>query len=297
MENQIQAGQTNNAEVIATPGTGEAVNSGQTEVAATVNQEIKEGAKGASSRENEAWGSRAEGGASGEESKGSSPKQDDATNKRFAEIRRSYERRLKDAEKAKEDALKAKEVEMVKALHKSNPWTGEAIEDEYDVEEFLAMQALADKGEDPTTAYPKQIKANKRSAAQTAKEKAQGEEQDRSRARTSLQDFYEKHPDVNVQELLKDKEFLEFGKDALEVFSLARVYEAYLPIKAERDRINAEQQKAAALAANSQVAVGSVTSATDPADSEFFTKEQVLKMSPAEVKKNYEKIRKSQEKW
>ena len=29
----------------------------------------------------------------------------------------------------------------------------------------------------------------------------------------------------------------------------------------------------------------------------FFTKEQVLKMSPAEIKKNYEKIRESQQRW
>ena len=281
MENQIQAGQTNNAEVIATPGTGEAVNSGQTEVTATVNQEIKEGA---------------EGGASGTESKEAS-KQDDATNAKFAEIRRGYERRLKDAEKAKEDALRAKEVEMVKKLYKTNQWTGEAIEDEHDVEELLTMQALADEGKDPLAEYPKFLKQQKKIAAQAAKEKSQGEAQKQTRAQAGLQEFYEKHPDVNVQELLADEDFLKFGKDALEFIPLTKVYEAYLPIKEEKARLKAENEKAAAMAANSQVAVGSVTSATDPADSEFFTKEQVQKMSPEEVKKNYEKIRKSQEKW
>lgn len=284
MENEIKAGQTNAVDITAAQDTGAEVN-GQAGSPAPAKQENnQEGVK--------------EGGAGGSDN---GTPQDDATNAKFAEMRRSYEGKLKDAQKSAEkalnDAVKAKEVEMVKALHKSNPWTGEAIEDEYDVEEFLAMQALADKGEDPTTAYPKQIKANKRSAAQTAKEKAEGEAQKQTRAQEGLKEFREKYPDVNVQELFADEDFLKFGKSALEVVSLSGVYEAYLPIKTERERIKAENEKAAALAANSQVAVGSVTSATEPADSEFFTKEQVQKMSPEEVKKNYEKIRKSQEKW
>jgi hypothetical protein len=51
------------------------------------------------------------------------------------------------------------------------------------------------------------------------------------------------------------------------------------------------------MAANAQVAVGSATNPEPGADSEFYTKEQVLKMSPAEISKNYEKIRASQMKW
>ncbi len=283
MENQNQAVKVTNAEVDATKGTEVAVNSEQTDPAASVTQENENSANNG-----------------GEGGQANAP-QDDATNKKFAALRRSYEGKLKDAEKnakkALDDAVKAKAVEMVKALHKSNPWTGEAIEDEYDVEEYLAMQALANEGKDPMTEYPKQLKANKRTAAQAAKEKADSEAQKQSRAQAGLQEFSEKYPGVNVQELFADGDFIKFAMSALEVVSLTSVYEAYLPIKTEKERIKAENEKAAALAANSSVAVGSVTSATDPADSEFFTKEQVQKMSPEEVKKNYEKIRKSQEKW
>lgn len=288
MENEIKnAEQTNVVDNAAAQDTGAAVN-GQAGSSAPAKQENnQEGANGgASSNSSTATGSEG---------------QDDATNKKFAEMRRSYEGKLKAAEKnakkALDDAVKAKEVEMVKALHKSNPWTGEAIEDEYDVEEYLAMQALANEGKDPMTEYPKQLKASKRTAAQAAQEKADSEAQMQSRAQADLQEFSEKYPGVNAQELLHDEDFLKFGKDALEFIPLTKVYEAYLPIKTERDRIAAEQQKAAAMAANSSVAVGSVTSATPAADSEFFTKEQVLKMSKEEISKNYEKIRKSQEKW
>lgn len=284
MENEIKAGQTNAVDNTAAQDTGAVVN-GQAGSPAPAKQENnQEGVN--------------EGGAVGSDN---GAPQDDATNKKFAEMRRSYEGKLKDAEKnakkALDDAVKAKEVEMVKALHKSNPWTGEAIEDEYDVEEYLAMQALANEGKDPMTEYPKQLKANKRTAAQAAKEKADSEAQKQSRAQAGLQEFSEKYPGVNVQELFADEDFIKFAMSALEVVSLTSVYEAYLPIKTERERIKAENEKAASMSANSSVAVGSVTSATDPADSEFFTKEQVQKMSPEEVKKNYEKIRKSQEKW
>lgn len=284
MENEIKAGQTNAVDNTAAQDTGAVVN-GQAGSPAPAKQENnQEGVN--------------EGGAVGSDN---GAPQDDATNKKFAEMRRSYEGKLKDAEKnakkALDDAVKAKEVEMVKALHKSNPWTGEAIEDEYDVEEYLAMQALANEGKDPMTEYPKQLKANKRTAAQAAKEKADSEAQKQSRAQAGLQEFSEKYPGVNVQELFADEDFIKFAMSALEVVSLTSVYEAYLPIKTERDRIAAEQQKAAAMAANSSVAVGSVTSATPAADSEFFTKEQVLKMSKEEISKNYEKIRASQAKW
>ena len=280
MENEIKAGQTNAVDNTAAQDTGAVVN-GQAGSPAPAKQENnQEGVN--------------EGGAGGSDN---GAPQDDATNKKFAEMRRSYEGKLKNAEKnakkALDDAVKAKEVEMVKALHKSNPWTGEAIEDEYDVEEYLAMQALANEGKDPMTEYTKQLKANKRTAAQAAKEKAESAAQKQTRAQEGLKEFREKYPDVNVQELFADEDFLKFGKNALEMVSLAGVYEAYLPIKTERDRI----QKAAAMAANSSVAVGSVTSATPAADSEFFTPEQVRKMSKEEIHENYEKIRKSQEKW
>lgn len=284
MENEIKnAEQTKVAEGAIAGGTEVVAKSEQTGISAPVEQENTEGANG---------------GADGSD-KGTT--QDDATNKKFAEMRRSYERRFKDAEKAaekaKEDALKAQKIEMVKALHKSNPWTGEAIEDEFDVEELLAMQALADAGEDPMTAYPKHLKQQKKTAAQEARAEADKSQQRQTRAQESLKEFQEKYNDVNVQELLQDEDFLKFGKDALEFIPLTKVYEAYLPIKNERDRITAEQQKTAAMAVNTSVAVGSVTSATPPADSEFFTKEQVLKMSKEEISKNYEKIRKSQAKW
>ena len=108
-----------------------------------------------------------------------------------------------------------------------------------------------------------------------------------------MNEFREKYKDVSVTELLADKDFMEFGAEALEVMPLVKVYEAYISLQGKK----AEQKKADVLAANSSVAVGSVTSATESADNTYFTKDQVLRMSPAEISKNYDKIRASQEKW
>ncbi len=301
---QIAAGQTNVVEGGA-PSTGAAdVNSasqgneasavqasGQVENPASTEQGNGSLGQG-NGANNTAPNDGADGSQEGQDS-GTVKRQDSATNKRFAEIRRSYEKRLRDAEKAQADAVKAKEVEMVKSLYKTNQWTGKPIEDEYDVEEFLAMKALSEEGHDPLTAYPEQLKQKQRSVAQEAREKLGAAEAKETKAKAHLKEFREKYKDVNISELLSDKEFLDFGAQALEIMPLAKVYEAYLPIKQKR----AELQKAEALAANSRVAVGSVTSAMPTEDSEFFTKEQVLKMSQAEISKNYEKIRASQMKW
>lgn len=284
MENLTKAGETNNVEVTASSGIGEVVNSGQTEITATVNQEKNEGVDG---------GSLGNDDNSSTKSESQSKKQDSATNKVFADFRRRYEKKLKDAEKEKEAAVKAKEVEMVKMMYKTNQWTGKAIEDEYDVEEFLAMQKLADEGLDPITAYSEQIKQSKRTAANDARAKADEESLKQTRATTYLNEFREKYKDVSVTELLADKDFMEFGAEALEVMPLVKVYEAYISLKGKM----AEQKKADVLAANSSVAVGSVTSATESADNTYFTREQVLKMSKTEISKNYDKIRASQEKW
>jgi len=107
-------------------------------------------------------------------------------------------------------------------------------------------------------------------------------------------DFSALYPDVSQDELLADKSFDCFVKGMLEGESLTSVYGRYLSfvgkIKSEeRERVSAEL-------ANRMASVGSL-SAAEPPEEVFFTREQVRSMSAAEIRKNYEKIRKSQEKW
>lgn len=275
METVKTAEQTNSVDSGVAQGTGAEATTGQVDTSASTEQGNNNGANNTPSQ-NDGNGSK-------------SSNQNSATNKVFADLRR----KLKAAEKAKDDAVKAKEVEMVKMMYKTNQWTGKSIEDEYDVEEFLAMQKLADEGHDPITAYSEQLKQRKRDAAHDARVKADEDSLRQTRATTYLNEFREKYKDVSVSELLADKDFMEFGAEALEVMPLTKVYEAYISLKSKL----AEKQRADALAANSSVAVGSVTSANESTDNSFFTREQVLNMSTEEIRKNYDKIRASQERW
>ena len=107
-------------------------------------------------------------------------------------------------------------------------------------------------------------------------------------------DFSLLYPDVNRDELLRDEDFSYFAKGKLENEGLSSVYGRYTALLAKIR--NEEKERAAALLANRLAAVGAVSSAAPP-EEVFFTREQVKAMSAADIRKNYEKIRKSQEKW
>ena len=55
-------------------------------------------------------------------------------------------------------------------------------------------------------------------------------------------------------------------------------------------------ERAALKLASERASVGALGS-SESANDGFFSKEEVLRMSPQEIRRNYTKIRKSQEKW
>ena len=75
---------------------------------------------------------------------------------------------------------------------------------------------------------------------------------------------------------------------------LSEVYRGYLDLT-ERIR-KREMEKAADILAKKLSSVGALNN-SNPPENTYFTREQVKGMSRAEIKANYEKIRKSQEKW
>ena len=107
-------------------------------------------------------------------------------------------------------------------------------------------------------------------------------------------DFSTLYPDVNRDELSNDESFNCFVKGMEEGESVSSVYGRYLSFveKIKRD----ERERVSAAFANRMAAVGSLSS-EEPPEEIFFTREQVKSMNAAEIRKNYEKIRKSQKKW
>ena len=112
--------------------------------------------------------------------------------------------------------------------------------------------------------------------------------------RKDQEDFTNKHPEVNLQTLIQDPQFQKFASGKVGVLPLSEIYEGFIEVVTEYEK------KAKAMAkqmlANQKASPGSLSS-TNPTDSGYFTKEQVQKMTQAEVHENYDKIRASMRKW
>lgn len=208
------------------------------------------------------------------------PKQDATKNKEFARQRRERER---------EAERKKARFEGIKEVLTKNPYTNKPIEDDSDVEEYLLMKKIEEDGKDPITDYPEYVKKQAREAARGAAK----EQEKNDKVTRELEEFATAYPTVNVNDVLQDENFRSFAEEKLDKKSLSEVYASYLEI----EEAELKAQKEAHSKAVASAAVGSLTNASEPADKDFFTIEQVKKMSEKEISDNYDKIRKSQERW
>lgn len=213
-------------------------------------------------------------------------KQSDEENRRFAQQRREREQK-----EAVEAAKRAGRVEaIIELTNGKNPYTDEPMKDAEDVAIYEAMKDIADNGGDPLKDYASYQK--KRAA-----EKATAEKESAERARKANEDianFQTQYPDVDLQALSGDADFNYFAAGHLGKEPLVDVYARYMAFRnavagKARDEFKDEQSK---IAARDAAAVGSLGSA-EQAESEFYTKEQMDKMSPSEMEKNWEKVQAS----
>ena len=200
-----------------------------------------------------------------------------------------FARRRREAEQAK--AIKeAEEKAIIRALDGINPYTEEEMKDSHDVAEFLEMQEIKKNGGDPLSDFAKHRKERERKAAEEkAREQAASEQMNRD-----LSDFSASYPDVNIDELIKDEAFNDYADGKIGRKTLKQIYEGYLGF-VDRQR-RAAESKAAQTLANAKASPGALSSAGE-SNEKFFSFEQVKNMSPAEVKKNYDAIMKSKQKW
>ena len=198
-------------------------------------------------------------------------------------------RRRREAEKQAE-ITNARNQAIIDALDGINPYTNEEMKDALDVEEYLAMKEIKKNGGDPVGDYTKIHKQKQREKAEKEKQDAQSQEW----YANDRKDFAKKHPNVDINKLSEDANFVSFAGQRVGKEPLATIYSGYLELtqSIEKNIQNKNKQQLA----NANATPGAL-STTGTGESEFFTKEQVLKMTQAEIKKNFEKIRKSQEKW
>ena len=228
----------------------------------------------------------------GEAASETPPKTPEATqNSENAQRRRMAEERNRQRmEREMEGARRsAREEAILEVLNRKNPYTGEEMKDSRDIEEYLAMKEISDHGGDPVGDFAKHHKEQERKNEAEAVKK-QEEEKWFSEDRKN---FAEKHPDVDLGQLIKDPGFVDYADGKVGRKPLSDIYKGYMELMGKSEK-NARTM-AAQLLANRNASPGALS--TPETGANYFSPEQVRKMSPSEVKKNYNVIRESMAKW
>lgn len=108
-----------------------------------------------------------------------------------------------------------------------------------------------------------------------------------------FEDFKTIFPNITKKCLLEDQNFRIFA-EGKENKSISVSYAKYRKIVENISNEAVLQEKARQNNANTNIGA---LSSTQNANNTFFTREQVQNMSPSEIKRNYDLIRQSQQKW
>ncbi|MBE6588826.1 MAG: hypothetical protein E7643_01485 [Ruminococcaceae bacterium] len=200
------------------------------------------------------------------------PENAGAQDEDVARINRENARRRREVEREK--ALgEARERAIIETLDGKNPYDGSELRDGADVARFLEMK-----------------RAYLEREAEEEKETAAREEWFRG----DRDAFRAAYPDVDLDALIEDERFRTFSEGKVGNLPMKTIYEGY------REFLGAFDEKAKSLAAqalaNRAAGPGALGGAKH-AEGDSYTAEEVRRMSPAEVRANYEKIRNSMTKW
>ena len=141
----------------------------------------------------------------------------------YAKARRTVEKSVEEKhKKALDKAYERGRLEAYKG--KMNPYTNTEIKDLTDVEVYEDMFKIAEEGGDPLKDYASYSADKKREEARIKQEESERQ----AKAEQDIDDFQKKYPDVNLSDLFKDENFLDYaeGKDK----SLVDVYDSYMKL-------------------------------------------------------------------
>jgi hypothetical protein len=215
------------------------------------------------------------------------------TDEEEVEEQPAEEARKPKGEKNSEQAEKRRQAERAKIRNEAiieavgvNPYTGDEIKDGTDVEEYLVMKRIADRGGDPVTEYARELKKSLRERNKSYEEQL--------RIDNEKSEHLSNHPED--ADLLDNAQFKRFA-DKLKGVPMANVVEAYRMAYSETVvEAKKEATKAVAQAnANRKASPGSVkgSAETVSANEGLYTLEQLQRMSPAELERNWDKVEKS----
>lgn len=156
-------------------------------------------------------------------------KQSSEENSKYANVRRKAEEEAqKKIEQARKEAYEQglQQGKVQTYIGKDNPYTGQKINDEYDVQEYLDMYELDIKGKDPISGYRELQKEKARKEAEN-KIKQDEEAEQNQWYQNDTKDFVDKYSQEKLQELSKDEDFNLFANGKIGKVPLAQIYEDY----------------------------------------------------------------------
>lgn len=168
---------------------------------------------------------------------------EDNSKYRLARIKaeREAEKKIEQARKeAYEQGLQQGKVQSY--IGRQNPYTGETIKDDFDVQEYLEMYELDSSGKDPINGYRELQKQKARDEAEK-KIKADEEAKQKQWYEDDTKDFLEKHSAEKLQELTKDEDFNLFANGKIGKVSLAQIYDDYQKLIGKYEKKSVETAK------------------------------------------------------
>lgn len=203
-----------------------------------------------------------------EDGKSEKKAQSKSVNARFAQERREREAQAK--AKAEKEAREAERRAYVKGqvdTLKTNPYTGDPITDETDLEQYKVMKELDEKGDDPLKGFAKAW-ADRTRSEMSKREQAQAKKvEEAKQAQKEVDDLVAAYPGLDVPALVKDDAFQKFASGKYGRWTLTEIYETY---KAKDGRQAESKPRAKSSPSSMAGGTSELKSINDMTDDEFL---------------------------
>jgi hypothetical protein len=204
-----------------------------------------------------------------------------------------FARRRREEERQK--ALEQRELETaIKLTGGENPYTHEKIEDKTDLDELYLMREIEKNGGDPIADFAKYQKQKRKEMESRGQKQAMTEDQ----AREDWQKFSTAHPEIKIDDLMADEDFLAFAEGKIGNKPLAQIYEDY-----EKRFLSLKKPKKEEPPAPTVKKTPGPLGQPAPQNTEIYSKSEYenLVKNPEALRRlsnaEFEKVRKSKDYW
>ena len=171
--------------------------------------------------------------------------------------KQAEEKAKKEIEKARKEAYEqgVAQGKVQSYIGRTNPYTNQIINDEYDVKEYLDMYEIDSNGGDPVTGY-RQLQKDR--AKKEAEDKIKAEEKAKQDKwyEDDTKDFVDKYSVEKLQELTKDEDFNLFANGKIGKIPLNNIYEDYQKLISKYEKKSVETAKQ--IVANNETTPGGI---------------------------------------